>query len=177
MIEEKVKHSVIYLEDEAKVLGLKEGEENQEIEYTVKELSDKIIRYSDLIEPKTMDKLLEESNSKKLDPEPLEGELFRDYPPIPQFKVSNKGRIKIDNKIIEQHQEKPGYLYATNKEKYVYRLVAKTWLERPAGETKGLEVHHIDNNGFNNTVENLLWVTKKFHVKIYQNYRNKYKYK
>jgi hypothetical protein len=166
-MEEKVKHVVNYSKEEAKVLGLKEGEEKQVVEYTVEELSNKSIPYSDLIEPTKMAKLLEESNSKKIGEKPLEGELFRDYPKNNKIKVSNKGRIKINDGIVKQHQETPGYLYAdTYKSKFVYRLVAETWLERPDGDIKGLEVHHIDNNGFNNTVENLLWVTKKFHGRI-----------
>jgi glycerophosphoryl diester phosphodiesterase len=43
---------------------------------------------------------------------------------------------------------------------YVYRLVAETWKEKPEGYT---EVHHIINNGYDNTIFNLMWVTHDQH--------------
>jgi hypothetical protein len=46
---------------------------------------------------------------------------------------------------------------------YVYRLVAETWKTKPKGYT---EVHHIINNGYDNTVFNLMWVTNDQHKMI-----------
>ena len=43
---------------------------------------------------------------------------------------------------------------------YVYRLVAETWITKPKGYT---EVHHIINNGYDNTIYNLMWVTRSQH--------------
>jgi hypothetical protein len=43
---------------------------------------------------------------------------------------------------------------------YVYRLVAETWIPKPEGYN---EVHHIINNGYNNTIFNLMWVTRSQH--------------
>jgi hypothetical protein len=43
---------------------------------------------------------------------------------------------------------------------YVYRLVAEAWIPKPDGYT---EVHHIINNGYNNTIFNLMWVTNEQH--------------
>lgn len=45
---------------------------------------------------------------------------------------------------------------------YVYRLVAETWLENPNYKNYKT-VHHISNNGYNNTIYNLIWVTDDQH--------------
>jgi hypothetical protein len=45
---------------------------------------------------------------------------------------------------------------------YIYRLVAETWLANPDPK-EYTQVHHIINNGYNNTVFNLLWVTDPQH--------------
>jgi hypothetical protein len=50
---------------------------------------------------------------------------------------------------------------------YVYRLVAETWLENPNYEIYKT-VHHITNNGYDNTIYNLMWVSDKQH-KIIEN--------
>lgn len=42
----------------------------------------------------------------------------------------------------------------------VYRMVAEKFLSRPEGES---EVHHIDNNSYNNSVTNLIWLSKDEH--------------
>jgi hypothetical protein len=97
--------------------------------------------------------------------------------------VSNYGRIKKNNKeLLKPYLDKSDNpkdpnnlpeddLWCVNikdKQKYyIYRLVAETWLEYPNGNVDAeLLVHHITNDGYDNTPSNLLWVTKSFHGKI-----------
>ena len=124
----------------------------------------------------------------------LEGEQWKPYPYfkdiIPQYSpndgrgkkyhklenlyVSNKGRVKVKYKdkkkeILEQIVDiEGGYLRLPEYPGFgnVYRLVAETWLERPTNKDKNI-VHHIDNNGYNNSAENLIWVDKIEHGKIH----------
>lgn len=110
---------------------------------------------------------------KILDVTPLPGEVFRKYPPKKIIEVSNLGRIKIDNKIIEQWDDHPngkGYLYIKIKHiigypEFVYRFVAETWCQCP-NILDRWEVHHISNNGHDNRPDNLLWIRKKWHGQI-----------
>lgn len=55
---------------------------------------------------------------------------------------------------------KTGYLFVNlgDKEEYVHRLVAKTFIP-PFGENPGLQVDHIDNDKTNNFVSNLQWLS------------------
>ena len=48
---------------------------------------------------------------------------------------------------------------------YIYRLVAETWIPNP-DTNKYRQVHHIINNGYNNTIFNLMWVTIDQHRSI-----------
>ena len=109
----------------------------------------------------------------------FQGEDFKRHPdPVVPFEVSNFGRIKSDGKILLQYpdpyktQEDDPYGYLRiwyNKtwyEKFVYRLVAETWCERPDPSIYSI-VHHISNNGMDNRKENLLWVTKEQHAQIH----------
>lgn len=103
----------------------------------------------------------------------LPGEVFRKYPHNKNIEVSNLGRIKIDNKIIEQwddHQNGKGWLYVKIKHiidypEFVYRFVAETWCQCP-NILEEWEVHHISNNGYDNRPNNLLWVRKEWHGQI-----------
>jgi hypothetical protein len=45
---------------------------------------------------------------------------------------------------------------------YTYRLVAETWIQNPDTKIYN-QVHHIINNGYNNTIFNLMWVTYEQH--------------
>jgi hypothetical protein len=107
------------------------------------------------------------------DIKPLSGEVFRKYPSNEIIEVSNLGRIKINNEIIEQWEDGPngkGWLYikgvrTVNNSAYVYRLVAETWCEKP-NDTKGWQVHHISNNGYDNRPDNLIWIKDEIHKKI-----------
>ena len=94
------------------------------------------------------------------------------YHKIEILEISDKGRVRVKCKneperILEQKDDiKKGYLRLPEFPGfgYVYRLVADTWLEKTDGKNI---VHHIDNNGFNNSVENLIWVGKGEHYNIH----------
>jgi hypothetical protein len=114
-----------------------------------------------------MSKLLEYEKFKKNDNKNVE--------------VSNLGRIKYGDNILEQYDPKNnGYLFVDIKSirkivpEKVYRLVAETWLERPDPDElpKGKHfkyntVHHISNNGYDNRIKNLMWVTEWQHAVIH----------
>ncbi len=118
--------------------------------------------------------------------ENLEGEQFRPYPNDELIEVSNYGRVRINNEIIKQidnFDEHPngGYLwldcpkypqYHHNKLYYVYILVVDTWLgKNPGTPGNWYHRHHINNNGYDNRPENLIWLTSEEHKQIpYPNY-------
>ena len=114
----------------------------------------------------------------------LHGEIFKKWKNKSNFniEVSNLGRIKIDNVLQEQVDEpgKKGYLVLkpsgqtkgkSISGKHVWNFVAETWLSKNSkpetgsdGKTK--HVHHITNNGYDNSVENLIYLTKDEHKKM-----------
>ena len=110
----------------------------------------------------------------------LKREVFKKHPKK-DVKVSNFGRVKRGNCILEQYDpQNNGYLFVDIKStkktvsEKVCRLVAETWLERPdiKGQSKDKKnewyntVHHISNNGYDNRIENLMWVTEWQHAMI-----------
>jgi len=109
----------------------------------------------------------------------LPDEVFRKHPDLP-VETSNYGRIRREGEVLVQRpggqEEKKsddayGYLWvdipeADKHERLVYRLVAKTWCERP--EEKYNTVHHINNNGMDNRPNNLLWVTPEQHWEVHR---------
>jgi len=93
----------------------------------------------------------------------FEEEFNNEFKPCPFNKsllVSKYGRVStLDGKILPQTIFK-GYLIVTDPSgryplESVHRLVALTWLTD--NYKKGYVVHHIDGNGFNNRVDNLVW--------------------
>lgn len=80
----------------------------------------------------------------------------------PKYSVSNLGRVK-KRLMLNPTATKEGYKVVglTNEEgrkKYsVHRLVANAFLEKVEGEDM---VSHLDGNGLNNKVENLIWVKR-----------------
>jgi len=101
----------------------------------------------------------------------LKDEIFKKHPEL-SVEVSNFGRVKFNKNILPQtpDENKPepnGYLLVKfeNESKLVYRLVAETWCDR--FDPKYNTVHHISNNGMDNRVSNLLWVTPEQHREIH----------
>ena len=93
------------------------------------------------------------------------------YHEIEEMYVSNMGRVKFiingEPKIIEQTDDiLEGYLRLADYPGfgYVYRLVAENWIGKISPK---MIVHHIDNDGYNNRVENLMIVTPEEHAKIH----------
>jgi hypothetical protein len=109
---------------------------------------------------------------KILDPEALDGEVFRKHPEK-DIEVSNLGRVRGHKGIIEQNDNDihgKGWLYVKfddllKRRQYVYRLVAETWLVRPKN-MQDLQVHHISNNYYDNRPDNLIWLKKTTHYEI-----------
>lgn len=71
------------------------------------------------------------------------------------------GKKNIKGKILKPFNNTKGYLKVklnTNKNYYVHRLVAITFIDNP----NNLEiVNHIDNDSLNNCVDNLEWVNSR----------------
>ena len=65
-------------------------------------------------------------------------------------------------KYIRPYVTNSGYheVKLGNKHYSVHRMVAETWLDRPAG---CYQVHHKDGNKLNNAKDNLEWTTLKEH--------------
>jgi hypothetical protein len=103
---------------------------------------------------------------------------FDDKSYFERVKISNKGRIEIDGKIVEQNLDSkerlivniPGKKYNPQK---VWELVGLTWrdgrntMDCYDGMLGRKIIHHLDNNGYNNDYENLLWVTSSEHEMIH----------
>ena len=87
-----------------------------------------------------------------------------------KYQVSNLGRVKSLNYrrtgkegFIKMYDNKNGYLYVNLNGKFcrVHRLVADTFIENP---NKLTDVNHIDENKYNNCVNNLEWMSHKDNV-------------
>lgn len=95
-----------------------------------------------------------------------------------RYMISNKGRVKsltgYEAKILKYNINQKGYYRVElqypdspiRKVFMVHRLVADAFLEPP----KSIEhqLHHIDLNISNNTVENLIWLSPSEHRKWHQ---------
>jgi hypothetical protein len=109
----------------------------------------------------------------------LENEYFRDYNgdafsgtnvEKSKIEISNLGRVRIDGKVKPQkYDEKHKLLYIPVENDilriYIHRLAGEVFLEKPNGFDG--QIHHIDNNEFNNNVKNLLNVTMEQHASIH----------
>lgn len=105
--------------------------------------------------------------------------------------VSNQARIKYlkddgNFEFLNQDEDPSisdfGYLVIDPEKKYpelhkliskgypryprVYKLVAMAFLGKNEYEGDGSVIHHIDNNGYDNRPENLIWLTEKEHNQI-----------
>lgn len=106
----------------------------------------------------------------------LEGECWKEFPDSPKYLVSNKGRIKF-NGVIQHQTEKInpetgekmwGYLVLEDKnlrKDLIYNFVAFTFLGKKDGD--GYHVHHITNDGNDNSVDNLILLTASEHSRVH----------
>lgn len=132
-------------------------------------LQQKLIEY-DKIEDK--DAIKKTYASKNYDENDLNGEIWQKFPLNPKYLVSNLGRIKFKGKIQHQIEEinpkngeiKCGYLVLEDqnlRKDYIYNFVAYTFLDKIEGD--GYHVHHITNDGDDNSVNNLILLTAAEH--------------
>lgn len=97
---------------------------------------------------------------------------------IPVTPIENRQYFMMDNGLILQRLktqiEQPGNSVfvsllvvssSTARHYYVSRLAAKVFI----GDIENKEVHHIDQNRFNNRVENLSILSSKTHHELHKN--------
>lgn len=109
------------------------------------------------------------------------------FHPEGKYEVSSLGRIKYKEEILPQCDkgEQKGWLIIgkshsadgvkLNTTKYIYRFVAETWLEKDFSQSENLgrwEVHHISNDGYDNSIDNLIWLRQKLHQEIHNQKKN-----
>lgn len=96
--------------------------------------------------------------------------------PLGNFYVSTFGRIKYCDKFLKQDDvSKQGYLVLlkpdaatpVNTTTCVYTFVAKMFMGKKDGD--GLHVHHIDNNGYDCSLKNLILLTPAQHNAVHRN--------
>jgi hypothetical protein len=108
-------------------------------------------------------------------------EIWKPYYSNKSYKISSIGRAKFEDKIVPQidEQGKIGYLMLDGEKigkqllkGYVYTMVAMTFLEKP--DTGEYHIHHITNNGYDNSIGNLVYLSKEQH-RIIHEIENKYR--
>lgn len=106
----------------------------------------------------------------------FENEKWDSLPGNSHYEISTLGRVKYDGTFIKQADPyKDGYLVLVQPENFpeintstnVYTFVAKTFLGKKDGD--GLHVHHLDNNGFDCSVSNLVLLTPEQHRAVHRN--------
>lgn len=104
----------------------------------------------------------------------LPGEIWKDYPHNRKYTISSYGRVRYENNIVPQKDKdgKVGYLILDDSEYdeklltyCIYQLVAYTFFERP--QEDGCHIHHISNNGYDNSIGNLIYLTEDQHYQIH----------
>lgn len=98
----------------------------------------------------------------KINYEPIEGEIWKNLNNYPNYSVSNLGRVRKDDVILNQYT-KNGYktVSITNKEGKrktisVHRLVGEAFIPNPENKP---QIDHINTVRNDNRVENLRWVS------------------
>ncbi|MDR2495209.1 MAG: HNH endonuclease [Spirochaetaceae bacterium] len=110
----------------------------------------------------------------------LEKEYFKDCPFNPTLKVSQYGNVlnsrtnelvtkrKLEGcYIVDDPRGRIQYDNGSRDYEWVHRLVALTWLNDSPYYMD--EVHHRDDNGLNNRIDNLEWVNRELHKKRHGN--------
>lgn len=138
------------------------------ISYTVEELQKQVRKR---IVPLYIEKVKIFSCEK---PE-LPGEVFKTHKTRINLEASNYGRIRYNYQIVKQKDETPdkkGWLIPCENipgYKYVYQIVCDIWLGfNPGRDGNYFHRHHINNNGYDNRPENLIWVSKEDHREIHK---------
>lgn len=92
----------------------------------------------------------------------LDAEIWKDHPEYTGLKISNKGRVRNTTmaKPYNTYGSKGEYYTISFKGKQykVHGLVCRTFHGQPSNNEE--TVDHIDNNRYNNCVENLRWASK-----------------
>ena len=115
-----------------------------------------------------LDKRRSISPSFNYDENDLEGEIWKPFPLNNKYTVSNLGRIKYEGKIQKQKDEKIQYVTLADenlRKDYIYNFVAYTFLGKIVGD--GMHVHHITNDGYYNTTDNLILLTQEEHSYVH----------
>ena len=115
-----------------------------------------------------LDKRRNISPSFNYDEQDLEDEIWKLFPLDTKYSVSNLGRIKYEGKIQKQKDEKTGYVTLADgnlRKDYIYNFVAYTFLGKIEGD--GMHVHHITNDGYYNTTDNLILLTQDEHSYVH----------
>lgn len=112
------------------------------------------------------------STNRKIEDEIVDGIFFKKHPEG-RFAVSECGKVlgklgRILKQKSQGHYKIVSYqVYidsiAKIRHKYVHRLVAEVWLEKPSELHE--EVNHKDGNKDNNSTNNLEWVTRTENVR------------
>ncbi len=117
----------------------------------------------------------------------IQNETWLPCPGIKNTWASNLGHIKIGNKIARicekhapdeqlgaetlhkliQNKQPHGWLIVPElNNEYLYRLIAAAWL---GNKLSGYEIHHISNDGYDCSPQNLIYLFKCDHDKIPSN--------
>jgi hypothetical protein len=97
-------------------------------------------------------------------------ELWRKIPSFPDYEVSNHGRLRKDNKLMDPHFSKEGYhryVLKLNGKKYhrtVHPLVLEAFVCPRPVFPRVHDACHNDGNADNNKLSNLRWDTRKSNI-------------
>lgn len=118
------------------------------------------------------------TNIEDLNIDTIDGEIWEQVKEFPKYLVSNLGRVYsfYHKKVLKSTVTGADKSYLEVKltaDKVaqhikVHRLVAKAFLSNPDNKP---QVHHIDNNSWNNRADNLMWVTLEEHKQIHREMR------
>ena len=98
----------------------------------------------------------------------LKGEIWKEYPLDKDYMVSSLGRIKYKGVIQKQKDDKIQYCTLADeslRKDYIYNFVAYTFLGKQTGD--GFQVHHITNDGYFNTLDNLVLLNQEEHSYVH----------
>ena len=115
-----------------------------------------------------MDERRKISPSFNYQEEDLENEIWKEFPLNPKYTVSSVGRIKYNGVIQKQKDDKIQYVTLADeslRKEYIYNFVAFTFLGKIEGD--GFHTHHITNDGYYNTVDNLVLLTPEEHSYVH----------